>query len=214
MPEGSHFAKKVVEKRLSASGHPAIWRSACSEWDQTAVFSASIMNQHDGRSAGVHDGGQHLRRPCRTGAKPLRPPQPERRRWTPRAATGRRMEAQPRRRKGQQSHGITCRSTRAPRASPGGPKRTSSCKSGAVAPFVACDRTWAGSPPPQTQHDAPHSVHKRAGRHRHDAERGCEGRAATTMCGAVCKRILIPSHQPRSSLHRAPCRYAVTTLEA
>ena len=96
MPEGSHFAKKVVEKRLSASGHPAIWRSACSEWDQTAVFSASIMNQHDGRSAGVHDGGQHLRRPCRTGAKPLRPPQPERRRWTPRAATGRRMEAQPR----------------------------------------------------------------------------------------------------------------------
>ncbi len=59
-------------------------------------FPPSIMNQHDGRSAGVHDGGQHLRRPCRTGAKPLRPPQPERRRWTPRAATGRRMEAQPR----------------------------------------------------------------------------------------------------------------------
>ena len=171
------------------------------------------MNQHDGRSVGVHDEGQHLRRLSRTGAKPLRPAQPELRRWTPRAATRRPMEAQPRG-WGSNRTEITCRSTRACRASPGGPKRTSSCKSGAVAPFVACDRTWAGSPPPQTQHDAPHSVHKRAGRHRHDAERGCEARAATTMCGAVCKRILIPSHQSQRSRRTAACRCAVTTLEA
>ncbi len=61
---------------------------------------------------------------------------------------------------------------------------------------------------------AVHRVRRRAGQQQHDAERGYEARAATTMCGAVCKRFLIPFHQSQRSLRPADCRYAVTTLEA
>ena len=100
---------------------------------------------------------------------------------------------------GKQSHAITRRSTRAPRASPRGPRRTSSCKSGAVAAFAACDRTGAAFPPPQTQNDTVHRVQRRPEQHRHDAEHGCGARAAMTMCGAVHKRFFILFDRSTSS---------------